>query len=290
MPVLQGVAGDFMGSAQMSVAQDGTLAYAPGTSVSAPSFTRQLAWIDASGATSTVTSRTAQFSFPRLSPDETRIAVGIIDNARNEQDVWVLDIEQDSLTRLTSEGGWGPRWSPDGTWIYFNHVGAGTGLDIWRRRADFSAPAEPVFEEEGDQTLRSVAPDGQSLLYVLRIDPPDGEEERRDDIWILPLDGSDPIAVVQSPDRELTPEFSPDGRLIAYESTESGTTQVYVREIDGGRRWTVSPGRGIRPRWSPDGSRLYFETTPGSGAYVEVEFDDEYRQSTLTEVSTPGAG
>ena len=56
------------------------------------------------------------------------------------------------------------------------------------------------------------------------------------------------------------PEISPDGRYLAYESGESGRTQVHVRpfpEVNGGR-WQISTRGGSRPAWSRDGRELFY--------------------------------
>ena len=57
-----------------------------------------------------------------------------------------------------------------------------------------------------------------------------------------------PKPFVNTPFNELLPAFSPDGRWIAYESSESGTYEIYVRPfpVPGGR-WQVSAGGGTYP-------------------------------------------
>jgi serine/threonine-protein kinase len=63
---------------------------------------------------------------------------------------------------------------------------------------------------------------------------------------------------------ELDPAFSPDGRWLAYESSESGIDEVYVRPFPGpGGRWQVSPGGGHLPVWTRDGRELLFATRDG---------------------------
>jgi Tol biopolymer transport system component len=58
----------------------------------------------------------------------------------------------------------------------------------------------------------------------------------------------------------FTPEVSPDGRWLAYQSNESGEPEVYVRpypDVDGGR-WQISTQRGSRPAWGRNGRELFF--------------------------------
>jgi Tol biopolymer transport system component len=58
---------------------------------------------------------------------------------------------------------------------------------------------------------------------------------------------------------ELEAQISPDSRLVAYCSNESGRMEVYVQEMAGvDRRWRVSDGGGTGPRWRGDGRELFF--------------------------------
>ena len=78
------------------------------------------------------------------------------------------------------------------------------------------------------------------------------------DIWLLPADGQ-PLEFLGTSFGEHSPEFSPDGRWIAYVSNQSGRNEVYVRSLsDTEREFSVSTSGGREPRWSRDGSELYF--------------------------------
>jgi dipeptidyl aminopeptidase/acylaminoacyl peptidase len=65
--------------------------------------------------------------------------------------------------------------------------------------------------------------------------------------------------------------FSPDGKLFAYESDESGLTQVYVRQfpVPGGK-WQISLYGGSQPRWRRDGQELYFVSEGSKIMAVDV--------------------
>ena len=55
------------------------------------------------------------------------------------------------------------------------------------------------------------------------------------------------------------PAFSPDGRWVAYVSTESGTPEVYVVTFPGpGGKWQISTNGGTEPRWSRTGNELFY--------------------------------
>ena len=57
------------------------------------------------------------------------------------------------------------------------------------------------------------------------------------------------------------PVFSPDGRWIAYRSSESGSWQIYVRPFPGpGGKWQISTEGGIRTYWSKTARQLFYRT------------------------------
>lgn len=62
-----------------------------------------------------------------------------------------------------------------------------------------------------------------------------------------------------TPEREVSPSFSPDGRFVAYRSDESGRPEVYVRPYPGpGPRHLVSTQGGNMPLWSRNGREIFF--------------------------------
>lgn len=61
------------------------------------------------------------------------------------------------------------------------------------------------------------------------------------------------------------PRFSPDGRLLAYVSEESGQPQVFVRPFPAGPRLAVSIGGGSAPVWAADSGSLYFAESEAGG-------------------------
>src|SRR5262245_46307474 len=77
-------------------------------------------------------------------------------------------------------------------------------------------------------------------------------------------------AVIHTAANEITPEFSPDGRWLAYVSNESGRHEVYVQPYPGpGERHMISTNGGEQPAWSPSGRELFYVQggffNPGDG-------------------------
>jgi serine/threonine-protein kinase len=102
----------------------------------------------------------------------------------------------------------------------------------------------------------SWSPDGKRLALVN-----DG------DIWIARVENGKATLepLTQTPDIEGWPEFSPDGRWLAYGSDTSGRNEVYVRPFPGpGPRQQVSLEGGSNPAWSPTGREIFFVALPDS--------------------------
>jgi len=71
--------------------------------------------------------------------------------------------------------------------------------------------------------------------------------------------------LIRTPFDELNGEVSPDGRWLAYQSSESGQDEIYVRPFpnvsDG--RWDVSSAGGTRPLWARNGRELFYLASDG---------------------------
>lgn len=67
------------------------------------------------------------------------------------------------------------------------------------------------------------------------------------------------------------PEFSPDGKWLAYASEETGRLEIYVMPFPGpGGKYQVSTGGGNNPKWSKDGRQLFFSDDIGEVMAVDV--------------------
>jgi dipeptidyl aminopeptidase/acylaminoacyl peptidase len=72
----------------------------------------------------------------------------------------------------------------------------------------------------------------------------------------LSMRGGYPVQLTASEKPIADPQWSPDGRRIAYHRDD----EIWVMEVDGSRvtRVVAKPGEGRQARWSPDGRRLAF--------------------------------
>ena len=88
----------------------------------------------------------------------------------------------------------------------------------------------------------------------------------RSRLWSLPLSGDRrAVAVPNTEARGANGRLSPDGRWLAYESWESGQSEVWVQPFPAsGAKWQISQEGGVKPRWRRDGKELYFMARDGA--------------------------
>src|SRR5690606_10623028 len=214
-----------------AIADDGTLFYIPER---AEADLMRLVWLDRSGREITLQHARRGITRFSLSPDGSRIALAVADG--EERDIWVLDRERQSTTRLTFDAlvDTQPVWSPDGTLIAFRSDRDGGGLFV--RTADGSSDARRLTSAGGNFHIPyAFTPDGRHVLFTHFRDYTD------QDVLSVGIDGGRESAVLAEPFAESRPALSPDGRWLLYQSDESGRFEVYMRPFpDVGRaRWQV---------------------------------------------------
>jgi len=186
-----------------------------------------------------------------VSPDSRRLAGVIVENSG--ADIWIADLPSRALTRMTFGGvNVSPAWAADGRHIHYAaRSGAGPYRAVTGDAVDRNAPAAPIPSAPPQAFPSSSAPDGRVALTIYQ----DGRS-----VVATAVPGSGAIRVLTGgPYDEAAAAFSPDGRWLALESSESGRTEVVVRAADGPRRFPVSDGGGSHPRWSEDGRSIYFD-------------------------------
>ncbi|MBM3312455.1 MAG: S9 family peptidase, partial [Candidatus Aminicenantes bacterium] len=116
-----------------------------------------------------------RISEPAASPDGKWIVFTLretdLEANRSRTDLWITDLEGRTLRRLTSHpaADFNPRWSPDGTSIYFLSTRSGSS-QVWRIRPD-GGEAEQVSRLPLDVGNLVVSPDGGTLAFSLEVFP-----------------------------------------------------------------------------------------------------------------------
>ena len=244
----------------VGLSRSGTLAYLP--------VARQSRLMLAGGGSEApMRTESADYGTPRFSPDGRRIAVSIGNG--DGADIWVLDRVGGTFARLTTAGlNTAPEWTPDGTRIVFKSVvvnrqspALGRTPILWAP-VDGSAKADTLFLAAADVEINEAILSPDARWLVLRTAP--GPKYPRD-IFAVDLKGDRTLQpMATGPSSETMPRLSPDGRWLAYQSDQSGRTEVYVRPFPNeGARVQVSNAGGGEPMWDRTGRTLFYRAPDG---------------------------
>jgi serine/threonine protein kinase len=263
-----------------SVSNNGVLVYRTSGSVN------QLTWFDQRGKRLGTVGEPGTYATMALSPDGTRAVVSRADVQNPHLILWLMDLARGTSTRFTfgtfaTAVAPNAIWSSDGGRVFFS-LGPPGKYDLYQRSASGVKDQELLLEttDESKYPL-SCSPDGRFLLYATN--PPTGARE----LWLLPLEGDKkPVPFARTPFNHSGGQFSPDGRLAAYVSDESGRDEIYIRTFsqDSGGvnsgdegKWTISASGGTEPRWSGDGKTLYYISADAHVMAVQIMANQPFR-------------
>jgi serine/threonine protein kinase/Tol biopolymer transport system component len=220
----------------------------------------RLTWIDRKGNPlgSTSTPEGDYIDF-RLSPDEPRLVASLVDPKTNIVEVWLSDLTRSSTARVSSGGlvTASAFWSPDGTQLMFRSNRNGI-IEFFQRSAAGGGNDRLVLAGAQMPSLNLIptdwSPDGRNIIFSAPA------PESANDLWLWPVAGEGkPTKLIASPGNQMHGNFSPDGGLVAYTSSESGKFEVYVETVPrSDRKWSVSTNGGYEPRWRADGREIYY--------------------------------
>jgi len=241
---------------QFTVSETGALVYLTGGAVAAGD--RTLAWVDRHGTRQGLPAPSRSYSGPLLSPDGQRVTVSTLDPVQ----VWSVDIARGALSPVTVDGQSDHGvFTPDGKRIVFRSRVAGSEGTLSWKAADGSGAVERLTTGGRSQTPSSWSPDGTTLAFM---DEGESKGFFQFDVWLLSIGDRKTRALIHTAANEITPEFSPDGRWLAYVSNESGPHEVYVQSYPGpGERHLISTNGGEQPAWSRDGRELFYVQNGG---------------------------
>ena len=263
VPILENVRESPTGTAQIAFADNGTMVFASGTSEP----TSDLIWVDRRGHEEPTGAPPHAYAYPRVSPDGTKIVLNTTDG---DLDIYVWDIARKTMTKLTS----GPdrdqyaAWTPDGRSIVFSSVTTNLTGDLYRRAADGTGSVERLTNSPETKVPQMVLADGRRVL--VRSMTETGAAQGDLQLWPLEPGGKPEQVFAKSSAPQVSGEVSPDGRWIAYQSTEgSAPPEIHVRPFpstDSGH-WQITSGGGSRPMWARSGRELLFlQLVGGSNA------------------------
>ena len=267
-PVIENVeTATILGAGLFAVSKLGMLAYTPPDS--SLTSRKPIESVDRSGKVASLWPTASDWADLAFAPDGRRIAFDISDG--KQWDIWVANLARGDLNRLTISNSHSQRpvWTPNGQRIAFasqrGERDLGGTFNLYWQRADGSGAAQRLTTSANWQAPGSWHPKLNILAF----------EEQRQPYFIvklLAMEGDE--ASGWTPGKETTllegnydlraPAFSPDGHWLAYESSQSGQLNVYVRAFPGlGGQVHISSGGGVLPTWSQARHELLYSTLDG---------------------------
>ena len=228
-------------------------------------FPSRLSWFDRQGRQLGSIGDPGDYSNPQLSPDGRRLAVTVSEGQTSS--IWMYDLARGSRTRFSGgSSDDGPAvWSPDGSRLAYSSARGGPSR-LFVRPVGGEGSEQALLKTTNAEVPSSWSRDGRFLAVDLPSETMDW------DIWILPLGGDrKPFPFLQTNARETFPVFSPDGKWIAYQSNDSGKSDIYVAPFPGpGQRIPISTAGGREPAWRSDGKELFYIAEDGKMMAVPI--------------------
>jgi Tol biopolymer transport system component len=247
-----------------SASSNGTLAL-----VDASVLNLQLEWSDRAGRrVEALGEATLLQASPRVSRDG-RIAVTL--GPFGGEDIWVYETGG-RRTRLTFDRATDhtPIWSGDGNRLVFQST-RGPGRGGFYEVASKGGTETRLLDCQRPCELLDLSADGRFIVFAQRAPSQDL------DLWVLPLSGDrTPFLYHHLEGDQGQAQISPDGRWLAYTSTETGRNEVYLQTFPRpGRKIQVSAAAGVQPRWRRDGSEIFYLRPDGMLVAVPLTRDLE---------------
>jgi serine/threonine protein kinase/Tol biopolymer transport system component len=277
-------------TARFSISNTGMLAWIAGASTG----NMQLTWLDRDGKELGTVGPPGQMQSAGLSPDGKFV---VTDRASTDgnADLWMYDLNRGTESRFTFDYkvAASPVWSADSKLVAF----VGQQSNKWRvmvKPAAGNAPEQVIAEFPGPVFTNYWSRDLRYLLLVSI------SAATQHDIFVIsdPLDATRRKITpwMQGPAMETYPVLSPDGKWIAYGSSESGPMQIFVSSFpDKAARFQVTSAGGARPFWSDDGKELFYfslqralmKVTVSTGARFEFSTPELLFPARVTTASIP---
>jgi TolB protein len=223
---------------------------------------------------------------PDVSPDGKRILFTRCSAAGTARgcDVYVMNADGTGVHRLTTAGKDGfAAWSPNGKRIAFASYRDGTfpvngvnfpNYELYVMNSDGSGQTRLTTAPQQMDLNPAWSPDGARIAWHV------GEANKADgctptasglqtfELWVMNADGSGQRRLTPSgPPCEVEPDWSPDGKRLAFAETPSPANyetdaRIAVVSADGGGRKVLVAGdyNAVTPRWSPDGTAIVFRS------------------------------
>ncbi|MGQ0736762.1 MAG: protein kinase domain-containing protein [Acidobacteriota bacterium] len=229
--------------------------------ISGAAVARELVWVSREGAATPVGIAPAYLRWPRLSPDGTRVAFGSAQSnvaAPALSDlirIGVIDLRTRRQTALDGQSE--PVWLPDGRRVVTS-VGLPPSGGLGEQVADGSRRMEPLFTTTRDAWPTAASADGAWFIYYGMPEPAGEATPDAGDLFVLDRKTQERRRL-PAPGYQRGGRLSPDGRWLAFQSTDNYRTEVHVRPFPAfDANYRLSADGGEEPAWSADGKELFY--------------------------------
>jgi Tol biopolymer transport system component len=226
---------------------------------------------------------------------------------QSDNNIFTVTLDRGEKTYLTFSGNtqnryFFPSWSSDGSQIVYTNIQsgeipAGGGLllavgSIWTMNADGSDQRQ-LTSGQSYGSLPSFSPNEKSIMFT-------GNATGTPELWLMNVDGTIPHPITYTTGSGVAKDgteikwsshgsFSPDGKKIAYSSTENGHAEIWIMNSDGSDKKQVTfpddPNApdANNPTWSPDGGKIvYFGGFARSNGFIFTMNPDGSGRTQLT--------
>jgi serine/threonine-protein kinase len=180
--------------------------------------------------------------------------------ANDAGNLYIVDPARQVFTRLSPGAAtdFAAAVAPDNLVAYTYTPEAG-GRDLYVRPASGVGEARLLVSSPNPKHANGWTPDGRFLVYDEHV------PGRSQDLLMVRREGGTPVTLLATEADETSAQVSPDGKWLAYRSTDSGKPEVYVRDFVADRtpafgsiKVQISVAGGDKPRWSPDGREIFY--------------------------------
>ena len=247
-----------------------------------------------------VTPREAAATFPgangKIAFASNRTAGEGVDNPEGDFEIFTMNRDGSGLTQLTENAAFdfAPDWSADGKKIAFESRREGFS-EIFVMNSDGSEQTKvttnPDFSFDRSPTF---SPDGERIAFESNRAVGEGVDnpEKDTEIFTVDLDGTDLTQLTHNEERQFDfqPDWSPDGRKIAFMSNRDQRSGVFTMNADGTneRRRSRGPATVFEsPSFSPDGERIAFMSNQDGPDEIHAMNVDGSGQTRITNNGAP---
>jgi len=200
-------------------------------------------WMSGGGSLSRVSTQPGLNLGGAMSPDGSTIALTLSKDGNSE--IYTIDTSGGIKARLTNNAAidGSPSWSPGSNQIAFVSSRSG-GPQVFRMGSTGAGATRISKQGNYNQTpdwSPGAGPRANMVAYAGR------DNSNRYDIFAVDVGGGKLTRLTQNPGRNLDPSWSPDGRMIAFQSTVGG---IVVANEQGNNQQQIAKA-GTTPDWGP---------------------------------------